>query len=1388
MAEESSASAAYDSVKPDDILAVRDWINANREKLVEKLQIPDQTGAEKPEIVRIPAGDISYKTPAFAIALQQTQAILTQLLIDDDGTNEPILQEFDGLFQKIEPLTPVIRAHADIHAILGTNTELTQSPQEVLRDALSLKLKYAASAMTREPSLGEIPSFDIRNDPFNPVEPGFLKTLDALEAAMQAKNLAPNDIAERAKQVLIEKRDAGGTIFQDKEDITKILEEGSPAQQTAFTLHKGYLPQEEAKLVSLAMNYHQVTYALDEDTVNAIQAARNPAQAPAVDPANGKTEPPPTTEEPEKPQEDKQDNPDPKPETAPPPAEQPQQTEFDRLVQEAHPKAFRAMVMAAEGALGIEPKDGFYDGKTQQEIEGFVTGLFERYGKAYLQDGMRIHAAPPSNEPYEFDEEGNIYTLEAKDDQLVRGPKVGDIRQGIKTGDGKTRPHPATVALLARIWADTEEELRVQKTGNIEIAYREQEKTLREQLGKIGRMDLEESIRLQLGKTGADEKAFRDSQAGKALIEASPSGGDDLIFLLMLQESAKHTYNTGIQAREQEAGRIDAVFNLLHFMGTNEVYDPKKQADMQAGILVRDNIIALPAYNVLRHMKGGEHILTEMLYDEAIPGQKESVLAAFGDRKSVSREDVYAYVQKEFEDRAIATLTGRKDIENLTSEERGAALRDVSHAMSEGRFNPYEKDVELVFKALGRPGLQDSSARGMINRARSNLEVPSVEFALKSLTESERNEIIGMGARGLSGPVPEDLDAHSPEEKLRLLLNAPSLELQKNPAFERMMMNYHESSMGNFTWWRNGEIGTDDASTWNGRYGGPDEDQLLHIYMRYHWHEMDGTFGKETADLMRTSTGHMNYEVKLKDVLEKMDPEAQQKLRAGIDSLSRPSMYSYLMDLRRPHYRDLRNQKYVPTLKQISLNESFQNATDASSGVQENLTDEQTNAAEEEAGPESEESSEENNQENLDHVEESAADIETNIKITDNVEDHSIPTPFKGGMGVWAWKKANTPTAEMPSEASTTSQKRLTSSQDIIHTGEIIEPEKPATLGKGKPVIIEGEFTVEKVETFPADRPALTAPEDARTGHSVALSAHEGSSANLPVESKGGWAALREESAPKAQHTHGVPQLYQASDIPVPAEEASKISSVFRSAGKILRALPLIGAGIATAEVGYLISNTADLVDAGLIPGDARIALAAEYPVHIAQSGFDPTIIGGEAATWTAMSKIITAYDLDLATASMVSPDFLSKTLKSLTEDEYDISVRDLNLLKERYGTDRALQENYYAPLIEKHGLPETLNVDGHGELPLGVAIRLPGIADGLRSQHPQIKYLETVNKVAGHARELIIGAETYSDSKPGISSKTLEEIKENAQEITKPEHNHQHPKHNHQQPAIINM
>ena len=329
--------------------------------------------------------------------------------------------------------------------------------------------------------------------------------------------------------------------------------------------------------------------------------------------------------------------------------------------------------------------------------------------------------------------------------------------------------------------------------------------------------------------------------------------------------------------------------------------------DYEAG-----SILHKEAYGYIENLSGGEYIPVSYLYNKNNAAQTSAIRRAFSDENGrlydrVTREEVYAFVRQQFDLYAIKELSGKvpgegQDIEDFIAANR-ATLRGVTQALYEGRLsiycnasehNFYARDLGLMFKSFGRPDLTDPLIRNTLNHLQGNAKIfPTAHYALNKMTDAELIAITGK-----SNFI--DLAATQQHEILNGIFkqgyNAFAKEDPAFPAYNRVVLNYYEDSfsMANFAWHRSGALDDTGMQTFNGRYGPPTQDMLMHTYMRYHDRELKTIFSGEQASIfMNRDRTAINYDVTYEEVMARLSPENQATLQAGMSDLARPSLHTY---------------------------------------------------------------------------------------------------------------------------------------------------------------------------------------------------------------------------------------------------------------------------------------------------------------------------------------------------------------------------------------------------------------------------------------------------------------------------------------------------------------
>ena len=352
--------------------------------------------------------------------------------------------------------------------------------------------------------------------------------------------------------------------------------------------------------------------------------------------------------------------------------------------------------------------------------------------------------------------------------------------------------------------------------------------------------------------------------------------------------------------------------------------------------LATGSILPESTYGVLESMSGGEFIPVSYLYDGDGDPRKAAVLKAFTRANGrlyyrVTREQAYEFVRQQFDLRAIRQLGGKKpgpndDIDQFIQDNH-KILRGVTRALYEGRLSVYARvgdrdpcprDFEIIFKSFGRPDLTNSLVRSSINHLQEiSKSFPNVEYALAKMTDGELATLTG-------NPDFNTLSRAEQRAILTPILKRGPDAFAKNapefPAYNRVMINFYEDSfsMGNFGYYRSGEVDDTTMNTFNGRYGPPTEDMKMHISMRLIDRVLREIFGAAQAAMFFDQGGDkFNYDLTYDAAMTGLSDENKATLQKAMDKLVRPSLHTYHNF--RPGFLDAQGAKYK---KRVSANKS----------------------------------------------------------------------------------------------------------------------------------------------------------------------------------------------------------------------------------------------------------------------------------------------------------------------------------------------------------------------------------------------------------------------------------------------------------------------------------
>lgn len=938
------------------------WVNANRVAINERinnLTAPD--GTPLPDEIKqallipadLPAGD-KLNEPNLA------RAYVSVMAIKDD----PLVQTAPATFMNIQKVDGLMLAYNAMYDTLGNDAQLPDAPREAMTAFGALNLRATIKQIDEAGMLGDLPDFELKTDPFNLRNPAFLASYTA--ASVRAE--------EAGRQIL------SGILADDavSADIkTAISNAGGMGAQIEIAINSGILNEQDALKLRATHAILLAEANLDPASLN--QLANDRAAILA--------------------------GPD-----APTPTNQNEETTLTmeeivalftpdiRYATLAVERAFENREDYAPGSDNWEA-DQFLDHKTRHEINDIVTTAFSSYGSDFYGDDISRVIVAPDGEGGEryfaFNEEGYIFEVEIEGGRVEKdhayaddpafpvtarvldggkvtykeGPAVGNISQGIHVRDENgyiNSVHFASAAFMGWVFESMEQEERDRNT-RIEGFF--------SSISESQTPSLEEELRLELQNRNLTEDQFKGSDLFRRIKEAK--GDDDatneFVTQLFALDLNRFSHGADTLGLVEGVGESSAIYNLLRTLSGSRVNEGH-QALRDQTPFARDNILSRNGYEILKQMRHGERVALAILedgrQDEFGARQRAALHKEFADEngavpQSISREQVYAFVRKQFDLRAIAQLGDlRLEAEHLASmseadKERfgemlgqdltedmiaamsvtaqSALIRNnadildrVSMAMAEGEFNPDDRDVRLVFKAFERPELDNDTIRHLIDTQRAAGRIPTAEYALHYLTKNQLADITGIA--NFSDPNAYSLEAQ--KEILNELLRNPTPALLANDNYERLTMNFYEPFLANYTWFRNGEVEDNSMNTWNGRYGEPGQDQLMHMFMSYNMLHLEKQFPGGAHRVFyeggsRSQDFNLTYDevrTKLAEIDARDGTNHVAQLDAGIAGLHRPSMYMYMMEMRLHHYRDLRNNHYIPGLKDRQIAPEFNRA------------------------------------------------------------------------------------------------------------------------------------------------------------------------------------------------------------------------------------------------------------------------------------------------------------------------------------------------------------------------------------------------------------------------------------------------------------------------------
>ena len=618
--------------------------------------------------------------------------------------------------------------------------------------------------------------------------------------------------------------------------------------------------------------------------------------------------------------------------------------------------------------------DKSLDPATLAQIRDTLITAVSKYGQEYY-DGDKYILGPDDKTRYTFSKEGYIYSYQIIDGKPTDKETIGKITDGLnleiaEEGEfkgklvGQIKPNPIVVALINDIRKDL---FAVDIDAEQEKLALEQRKLEDKQNRLIedyfnanpALASLEDEFREALKKhDNADP--FKNTAIAKKIREQSADKETFDLFLVAILTNQQSMNELGAKSQNfgQERADISAIANLFRVMSDDKLYDPNKLSELYGKADFKpDNILSLNAYTWLEGYKGDHPLAVEALYLGLDEERKQAILQAFEGKTQVTLQEARVFVRRQIDLRAIKTLdpgtyadaekAGKLDTiagQNAFIAANHATLRGVSQAMMEGRFNPDERDVKIAFKAFGTLSIQDPRIRRHINRMMTLTDNtrPNAKYAqyvltpdeLETLTKDKVKELTDVGI--IKSPPGTEFKALASVAKEKVLQSILAQPLWNDPgrpgfeAYERLMLQYYESHINNYHAWHNGDVNDQTMDTWNGRYGGPTQDQMMYLYVRNNWHHMNEIFKGDTSFFFNKSGNRFNHGLTYEEAVAQLSPEDRATLDAGMKALDRVSAYTYLVERRpsekyedRSYYFELRQDRYVPNVLAADLKNKF---------------------------------------------------------------------------------------------------------------------------------------------------------------------------------------------------------------------------------------------------------------------------------------------------------------------------------------------------------------------------------------------------------------------------------------------------------------------------------
>ncbi|MBX2834668.1 MAG: hypothetical protein KTR28_06825, partial [Micavibrio sp.] len=714
--------------------------------------------------------------------------------------------------------------------------------------------------------------------------------------------------------------------------------------------------------------------------------------------------------------------------------------------------------------FGLTPSIGAPDQATIKAINDYIVDILTNHAEETLDpdptgkhnritintnvstDPKKVEIEPRT---YEFEPATrgnestfNVYELDDKGKRVKGDPTPLEV---LYDKENQKNAHPAFMEVASKYNEHLRQKIAENTPSDSDLAMLDEfqslrEEVLRSQKGAIGiPEDLAEEFAQSVSTPGFTQEQFKKSELYQKIKEKAekPEQIDDFVYTMLLITQDMQTFGSNFPQLRDEQQKADGIYKWMHkAVGQGASMAAAHNFELSQG-KIDDNIFAHNVYDILNRMPEISSTRLSLLTNEKYPKQYNELVAYFGTdgNRLITKDEIEDYARDRFEIYAIQklskgekTLPGDADKETIKAfiKENENLLSNVNDAIHgdyipEGDtkpllFNPYEKDLQFVYKGFEKTNLDDPFFRQEVDKIYNKMHfAPDLNYVLQTCNPKQISDLYEAGRESLSkdpeaftaalrkhaqrfGVPKKNINdvaqkifekvnnddiaslARFKESEQHIIIEALASklrpELYENESYNRLITNYYKNHSTGITKAAAGQAELDEygavkldengQSSWNGgfngRYGGPDNDQMLRSFVRGMGRDFAkhfGTNGATIEDVLYNADGTKNYKIGLDEAVDKIRSEAGDAAADGFKnavlSNSQANVYQYFMVMRLSEYRNNRQKFATGILEQQMLDRKLnqaQNAEAAKEKQDANSADGSENDNDEELSPE----------------------------------------------------------------------------------------------------------------------------------------------------------------------------------------------------------------------------------------------------------------------------------------------------------------------------------------------------------------------------------------------------------------------------------------------------